>query len=173
MGLRCHWHTSWFIVIKSHWTAKLFKSFMNVWYGEDWLKVFLDVSGITFSDCIIVNYCLSLFLLASHIMNSLAGFFLVYQMYCQVLVWLEQLYFHLMVLVFVPSALAPLFAGCNRSWFFSLIPSPFCFLYMEFVLIKSGHLIATFFLLIYIILAAPELHHRQVPQTDLHVFVRP
>lgn len=66
----------------------------------------LDASGITYSDCILANYRLSLFLLAPHIVNSLAGFFLVCEMYCQVLFWLEQLYFHMMVLVFVPSALA-------------------------------------------------------------------
>jgi len=55
-------------------------------------------------------------------------------MYYQVLFWLEQLYFHMMVLVFVPSALAPLFTGCNSSYFLSLIPTPFSILYTEFVL---------------------------------------
>lgn len=46
-------------------------------------------------------------------MNSLAGFFLLYQKNCQVLFWLEQLYFHMTLLVFVPSALVPLFPGCS------------------------------------------------------------
>lgn len=46
--------------------------------------------------------------------------------------------------MFVPSALAPLFTGCNRSYFLSLIPTPLCLLYAEFVLTKGGWLTVTY-----------------------------
>lgn len=123
--------------------------------------MFLDASGSTYSDCILANYSLSLFFLPSHTMTSVTGFFPLYQKYCQVLLWLEQLHFHMMVLVFVPSALVPLFTGCNRFYILSLVPTPFCLLYTEFILTKEGW--SQKFLLTYIILTAPELHHCQMP----------
>lgn len=130
--------------------------------------MFLDASIVTNSGCILANYSLFLFLLTSSIVNYLAGFFLVQQMCCQVLVWLGQLYFHM----FVPKALAPLFTTCNRFCFLSLVLIPFCLLYAQFKPTKGGSLAVTYTTIFCLPVSYLLPLNCNVPQTTLCIFSR-